>query len=926
MTVGSPVRSAAATSSARNGPLSCAAGSRAQHPPDPLAELGRRLAGEREPEHAGAARPARWRPATRPAGPSSGSCPTRHRRRRRAAAAAPRSPPACSAVGGWSSPSRWASSAGVSSTRRRAAPPRRTGDTCPAPVRHGCAAGAHASPSGRRPAPGSWCAPGSSCSSGCRPPGTPSPAIPSATSSDQPAGPAGVVAVGQRLLALLGVVLGRPPCRPARARPRRSRPSPVANAPVLDRELVGGELAVLGQLVGWAPCCAPVLRSTTTARPWSSRSIRSTRPPSRARPTSAAKSSSVATTSRRLSASHRASRRDHARGLLALLARRPSRCRGRRSAAGARSRAGSASSVLRSGVGAPPRRTACTRVPTLCAAPAVSPPPTCSRNQRSSQRRNDSTLDGLTATGSSLGAHRTVVGQRRQAPPRRRVGAARAGGGQRGEPVRRGRAQLGRRRRRRRRVCAQLGHQAGRATAGGATGGQRPRSSSAGAAGRSRRGTGTALSPSRSLVTAVTSSAAAGPGHGDVEQPALLVQQPAERRRRRRPSAASGSAPGRSRSTSRSEPRNEPRIRRSGQTPSWTPATHTTSHSSPLLACAVSTCTASPATGARAASVVSRDLLARAGGRGTPRARHPGSRSQNRAAVSNSATTASRSRSAASPAWPPSRLARSHRSASPVRCQTSHSTSSAVAPGAATRLAGDGEQRPRPRAAGRAADRVEGDAGRRVVERLDEQRAGRAAAARGELRAAQRLPQPAQPHHVGAAHRRGEQLDARRPRRGSRAGSRSAAAAAAAAPRAPAAAAPRRRRPRPARRRRPWRDAARASRARWSGPARPSATRARRRRGGRAAAGPRRGPPPASRTGAATRSARPAAARQPRIRSRCSPRAAEAAGDPSAGGEQPGPDRAAGAERRPPAPPRRRAVRKVSRKPRMPATSAPRKP
>ena len=190
--------------------------------------------------------------------------------------------------------------------------------------------------------------------------------------------------------------------------------------------------------------------------------------------------------------------------------------------------------------------------------------------------------------------------------------------------------------------------------------------------------------------------------------------------------------------------------------PSWTAGTHTTSHSRPLLAWAVRTCTASVtgALGARSSPGIcwpsrwSRNTSGPAAG----------SRSQKRAAASKRATTASRSRSAASPAAPPSRLARSQRSASPVRDQTcpEHGLRRRLRLGRG--LAGDREQvgDPLGRAHGLG---VEGDELDRVGQRLDQQRPGRPATTGVELRAAQRLPQPAQRHHVGAAERRRDQLD-----------------------------------------------------------------------------------------------------------------------------------------------------------------------
>ena len=105
-------------------------------------------------------------------------------------------------------------------------------------------------------------------------------------------------------------------------------------------------------------------------------------------------------------------------------------------------------------------------------------------------------------------------------------------------------------------------------------------------------------------------------------------------------------------STRSLEPRSEPRSRRSGQTPSCTPATTTRSHSRP----------------AAAAGRHQRDRLARrARARRGCRRRRPGpstwsrksagpdagSRSTKRAAASNSPSTASRSRSARPPAGPP---------------------------------------------------------------------------------------------------------------------------------------------------------------------------------------------------------------------------------------------------------------------------------
>ena len=130
------------------------------------------------------------------------------------------------------------------------------------------------------------------------------------------------------------------------------------------------------------------------------------------------------------------------------------------------------------------------------------------------------------------------------------------------------------------------------------------------------------------------------------------------------------------RSTSSSVPSREVRSRRSGHTPSCTPATQTRSHSRPLDACAVSSRTVSPAT-ARAAPVSPGSSWAE---RCATKARTSadGSRSTKPAAASNSATTASRSRSATAPDGPPAALARAHRAARPLLCHIAHSTSSAV--------------------------------------------------------------------------------------------------------------------------------------------------------------------------------------------------------------------------------------------------------
>ena len=146
-----------------------------------------------------------------------------------------------------------------------------------------------------------------------------------------------------------------------------------------------------------------------------------------------------------------------------------------------------------------------------------------------------------------------------------------------------------------------------------------------------------------------------------------------------RDTAADGSATPATTSTSRSSPSRLPRSRRSGQVPSWTPGTATTRHSRPRAACAVSSATAS-ASGAWAARVSPGSCWsARYSTNAATSA--PGSRSACRAAASNRARTASRSRSAAAPTGPPSALAVAPaRSASDVPRQIRHSTCSALSP------------------------------------------------------------------------------------------------------------------------------------------------------------------------------------------------------------------------------------------------------
>ena len=154
---------------------------------------------------------------------------------------------------------------------------------------------------------------------------------------------------------------------------------------------------------------------------------------------------------------------------------------------------------------------------------------------------------------------------------------------------------------------------------------------------------------------------------------------------------------------------------------------------------------------------VAGDLLGAHVGRRTLRGPAPGSRSMKRAAASNSATTASRSRSAAAPDGPPAALADSQRPGQPGgRPSTAQSTSSALAPGIA------GASRP---AASTRATRTTG------------QRRARAAPLRRAASVHDR-PQPARPRRrtcPGAAPGAAAAGRRVRPRRPARAAARSAA-------------------------------------------------------------------------------------------------------------------------------------------------------
>ena len=137
---------------------------------------------------------------------------------------------------------------------------------------------------------------------------------------------------------------------------------------------------------------------------------------------------------------------------------------------------------------------------------------------------------------------------------------------------------------------------AGRVSERGSSVSGRPSSGGGATRSRKREAVAPASAPSSAPSTAVTTQPPAGAGAGDVEQPPLLGQgeRAAVDRRRRRCRRPARRAPRCRAATVRS--------RRSGHTPSWTPATQTRSHSRPLDACAVSSRTVSPAA-ARAAPV-----------------------------------------------------------------------------------------------------------------------------------------------------------------------------------------------------------------------------------------------------------------------------------------------------------------------------------
>ena len=246
-------------------------------------------------------------------------------------------------------------------------------------------------------------------------------------------------------------------------------------------------------------------------------------------------------------------------------------------------------------------------------------PPWRSSSHRSPQRSALSTVEGETRTGSPASTSGRVVGERPQTPPLVRVGpaaprppasrascaaAACAQLDRRGRGSATDRAQLGHQRRQRQRPPQLPGRtpsvvlrrdlrrsastsDRGSVRAGGC--GPRPRCK----LGQEPAGLLVAAGAGGARVDRGHQQRPPGPGGRHVEQPPLLVEQRGRPGPRCRRLAGLASRPAAT-STSRSEPSTLPRSRRSGQTPSCTPATTTTSHSSPLAAWAVRIRTASP--------------------------------------------------------------------------------------------------------------------------------------------------------------------------------------------------------------------------------------------------------------------------------------------------------------------------------------------
>ena len=359
--------------------------------------------------------------------------------------------------------------------------------------------------------------------------------------------------------------------------------------------------------------------------------------------------------------------------------------------------------------------------------PTVSPAASAARSVRS-----DSTFDGETRTGSS-GRRPAARSSDSRRSPHQPSGSApgHAGGGQPGQLLGRGPAAS-------RRAGSAVGRPRRAAARRPAPAGQRARHRRDGADPLGQAG-GVELveEPGRAGRSSLAGhrgdeQPVAGPGGGDVEQPALLVEQlGASGRRRRRPGAPVGAARS-TRSLRAEQGAAQPQV---GPEPSCTPATATTSHSRPLAACAVSTRTASPS-GARSApacrpgsagpQVVEEDLRPAPGqpvdepGRGVEQRHH-----RVQVAVGRLAARHRRRR-----------LGPLHRSASPLACQTAQSTSSAVPRRPHGRGRADGRSSPATRG-GRCGRRAASETSTqlaRVAQRLDEQRPGRAGRPRRRAR------------------------------------------------------------------------------------------------------------------------------------------------------------------------------------------------
>ena len=91
------------------------------------------------------------------------------------------------------------------------------------------------------------------------------------------------------------------------------------------------------------------------------------------------------------------------------------------------------SSSARSASSRTRRRDVVDQVPSDARTPSPSRAPSCSSSDRSSQRRNDSIRDGLTANRSARVGDRPVVRQRSEPPPLVRVGTRHPGGSQPGQ-------------------------------------------------------------------------------------------------------------------------------------------------------------------------------------------------------------------------------------------------------------------------------------------------------------------------------------------------------------------------------------------------------------------------------------------------------------------------------------------------------------